>query len=149
MTKTICVAVADSASARIFSTNPGFTKLEELQDFANPEARLRDTETETDRPGQQKFGGEKFNNQEGSQNYDGDRSNQRHLSRLFAVELANFLDRERAAGNYDELIVAAPPEFLGDLRNHLSDECKKVMKKQIDKHLVRESSKDILARLSA
>jgi len=53
----------------------------------------------------------------------------------FAAEVAAQLNKRALAGSFDNLIVAAPPRTLGELRRHYRDEVKSRLICEIDKDL--------------
>lgn len=52
-----------------------------------------------------------------------------------ALELAKVLDKAREERRFERLVLIAPPEMLGDLRNSLPD--------QVRRHVVHEINKDL------
>jgi protein required for attachment to host cells len=53
----------------------------------------------------------------------------------FALELAKVVDKAREEHRFEKLVLIAPPEMLGDLRNSLPE--------QVKPHVVREINKDL------
>lgn len=62
-------------------------------------------------------------------------SAQEHATDLFAKRVGEYLERARHQGRYDELVVVAPPKFLGTLRGELGSE--------VEKRVVEELAKDL------
>ena len=60
-----------------------------------------------------------------------------HIS--FAKQLAARLDSARIDGSFSRLVLAAPPAFLGLLRDNMSKEVMEMVYSQIDKNLVQQS----------
>jgi len=141
MSKTHYILVADSGMAKIYKTDAALDALELVHEQANPAGRKTRTELETDRPGMQR------NSLGGTHGLGGDTNTPRHESGQFARELCKFLQKEHQVGNFDSLMLVAPPHFLGDLREHLGKECQQTLAKTVNKDLVRSSTKDILAHL--
>lgn len=67
----------------------------------------------------------------------------------FARDLAEKLDVAARAGKYDQLIIAAPPHFLGDLRTVLGASARAKLQAAIDKDLVKLPSADLPKALMA
>lgn len=117
-----CVLVADEARARLFAIDEGpeqnGSPLHELADLVNPEASLerRDLFSDT-RSGRM--------SRSGGGAHSADRRIERHeveYARRFAKSVAREVGeslRERRAG---QLVVIAPPKFLGHLRPHMKEE---------------------------
>ena len=66
----------------------------------------------------------------------------------FAGHIAELLSEAAAKGSYDELVVVAAPEILGDLRDALSEEVRKKIAGEIDKDLTRMQPKELRQRVS-
>ena len=49
------------------------------------------------------------------------------------------------AGRFTSLLIAAPPHFLGDLRQHLSKDCQQIVGKTVNKDLLRSDDNGIIA----
>ncbi len=59
----------------------------------------------------------------------------RYEQRLFARDIMQHLDDGRKRKAFDQLIIVAPPQFLGDLRKTLSPKMKSVVSDEVAKHL--------------
>lgn len=141
MPKTPYILVADSSNARIYKSDARLTALELVHEEANPEGRLMRSELDSDRPGMQRKG------VGGTHSYGGDSDSTRHESFAFARALAKLLHGEHLAGKFTDLMIVAPPEFLGDLRQNLSQDCKNVLGKTVNKNLLREDERSLVAHL--
>ena len=65
----------------------------------------------------------------------------------FARELAEVLEAARA--NYRDLVVVAPPHFLGGLRGHLSDALRDRLTISLDRNWTDVAARELPARLAA
>lgn len=65
----------------------------------------------------------------------------------FAEHLAKELAKHRAQSDYDRLVIAAAPHFLGALRKHLGAPVYVVLLAELDKNLVDSPVADIPAHL--
>ncbi|PPK53119.1 host attachment protein [Marinobacter persicus] len=139
--KRLYVLVADSAMARFFKAKTPVRSIEEILDHPHREGRQKNSEIYTDRPGSNHGGAG------GYQTYDRETDEDPENAR-FARELGEYLNKARHKGRFDNLILVAPPKFLGVLRNHLSKECLSAVMKTIDKDLVREDAAAITRHLS-
>src|SRR5688572_5236833 len=58
-----------------------------------------------------------------------------HRTELFAKRLGDYLDKARTEHRYDELVLVAPPKFLGMMRKSLGREVEKLVADQVPKDL--------------
>jgi len=65
----------------------------------------------------------------------------------FVKELADFLADGSSRQSYQELVLVAPPQFLGSLRDALDPQVTKKIKASLDKDLTSLSLTEITARL--
>lgn len=72
----------------------------------------------------------------------------RALERLFAYQLADILAGRLAAGEFDRLIVVAPPGMLGDLRKALSAPVRETVAAEVGKDLTKVPNHEILQHLA-
>jgi protein required for attachment to host cells len=143
MKKIHYILVADAGAAKLYRTEGGAAALELAHERSNPAGRKTRTELDSDRPGVQR------NRIGGSHGLGGDKDPHRHESEQFARELCHMLQREFAAGHFTDLMIAAPPHFLGELRQFLSPDCQKALGTTLHKDLLRIDPKDLLAHFSA
>lgn len=139
MKKTHYILVADSGAAKIYKAENGLKTLELVLEQANPAGRKTKAELESDRPGVQR------NDGGGTHGFGGDNNPHQHESEQFARSLCKLLQTDHQDGKFSDLMIAAPPHFLGDLRAHLSKDCQKVLGKTVNKNLVRSDDKGIIA----
>ncbi|MCB0387003.1 MAG: host attachment protein, partial [Bdellovibrionales bacterium] len=71
------------------------------------------------------------------------------LSQQFAKEVAQYLDQARTAKKFEELVIIAPPKFLGDLRAKLSTGTAKVVKATINKELTHAPTEEVMKQVEA
>ena len=67
----------------------------------------------------------------------------------FAKELAELLNRQAQKGEYEHLVIAAPPRLLKAIRDKLSDRARSRIQAEIPKDLLKVSNHDIKAWLHA
>lgn len=143
MDKPIYLLVADRGKARIFSTDSKMQVLDVVLDEENPAGRKIRAETESDRPG-------RTSNSTGHLHALGNEySSERHEDERFAKYLCHILVKEHGEKKFRELMIAAPPHFLGELRQSLDPECQKALSATIDKDLLRASDAEIGAHFRA
>jgi len=62
--------------------------------------------------------------------------------------VAAILDAERKKNAFEQLVVVAPPQFLGDLRASMPDHLKHLIVREINKDLSALSALDLEAQLA-
>ena len=134
--KQLYVLVADNSQARLFQATTPVKALDEVMVQPHAEGRQKASERYSDRPGSDHGG------VGGYQSYDRETSEDPEEER-FARDLSDQLDKARHEGHFDNLVLIAPPKFLGTLRHHLSKDCLAAVIKSIDKDLVRQDPESI------
>lgn len=128
--KRLYVLVADNSQARLFESHTPARDLNEIMTQPHEEGRLKESERYSDRPGSDHGGVGAY------QSYDRERPEDPEQER-FARDLGKRLDKARHEGRFDNLVLIAPPAFLGTLRRHLSKDCLAMVVKSISKDVVR------------
>jgi protein required for attachment to host cells len=109
------VLVANRSRAKLYlhrDKPAGMTTVEELD---HPEGRLKDREIDTDKDGRTDHASGGTNRSA----YQRDVEPHEHLAQLFAKKLADRLYHGRVANEYERLLLAAEPHFLGLLKGAL------------------------------
>ena len=138
MTTTWIVA-ADSSRARVLQVADREQKLLEVDDLLNPQARLQERDLQTD--AEPRFNGHGGVGKAGTAPTGGpasDRETQgaaEHNVKTFAREIGRYLEQARNQHRYDELVLVAPPKFLGALRHELDKEVEKLVVEELPKDL--------------
>ena len=127
------IVVAESSRARVYEANGRKSPLLEVEALVHPEGRLHEGDLVSDRAGSDSgsFG-------QGRHMFSDKTSarDQEHID--FARELTDCLESARNRKAFDKLILAAPPAFLGLLRDKFSKPLMGMVTKQIDKNLVQQ-----------
>ncbi len=84
---------------------------------------------------------------QGYHSFAGDKDSHKHEEEKFAKSLGDILQSEYHGRKFDELIIVAPPRFLGDIRQSLSKDCMSVLAKTINKNLVKQTETEVIAQL--
>jgi len=121
------IVAADSSRARVLQV-AGRERLVELEDMINPGGRMDDRELTTDAH-------PRFRGTSGPGSDREENSAHEHETDLFAKRLGDYLDKARTQHRYDELVVVAPPKFLGLLRKKLGKEVEKLLVDEVPKDL--------------
>lgn len=136
--KAYTVVVGDSTRARIFTTDSAKSPLIEITTMANPEGRMHDRDITSDLPGKDKgIGGS------GGHSYQEKTDPKKYEIEMFAKRVADYLDDARNANELLHLLIVSSPEFLGELRNHLSPETNEKIVFELDKNLTRHTVDEI------
>ena len=136
------VLIADSSRARILSTKSRLEDLAPVDDkvFRNSHPRLRDILS--DRPGRtfDSVGAGRH-----AMAYSSDA--RREDERAFAIRLGAALQESLRSNAFDQLVVVAPPKMLGDLREKLPADVRKIIKAEVAKDLTHVPNPEIPALL--
>jgi protein required for attachment to host cells len=135
------ILVADSSRARIFTTDTPSAPLEEIEDFSHVEGRLHDKEITSDLPGRIK------SSAGGGHAFEQPTDPKQHEIDNFAHLIVQFLEDAQNAKRFDHLLIVAAPAFLGLLRNHLSEQIKRLICFELDKDLTVMSASNIRQHL--
>lgn len=142
MMKTTMIVVADSASARILTTESTHSPLNEIEVLAHPEARLHGRDLTSDLPG--KTAGRDSST---GHAYESRTDPKKHELTEFARQVAGYLDRACNANKISNLLLVASPVFLGELRAQLSGKVSEKIIFELDKNLVQLSIEEISQHL--
>jgi protein required for attachment to host cells len=118
------IVAADASRARVLQV-AGPQRLVEVDNLLNPDGRLEDREINTDARG-------RFS---GGHTGEDDVGAAEHRTELFAKRVGDYLDKARTEHRYDELVLVAPPKFLGMMRKTLGKEVGKLVADQVPKDL--------------
>ena len=110
----------------------------EIEDLVHPEGRMHEGDLVSDSPGSD--GG---TTGQGRHVIDDETSAREQQNIDFATQIAHRLERGRKEDAFDELVLIAPPAFLGILRNRLSKTLMERVSLEIDKNLVKQSAATI------
>jgi protein required for attachment to host cells len=128
------VLVADSARARFFTTDTPKGPLTEFEDLVHPEARAHARDLTSDRPGRAVDRGGQGRHPMGSIN-----AAKEHEAEEFARAIASRLEAGRKAGQFEQVVLVAPPDFLGLLRKAISHSTAKLISCEITKSVARRT----------
>jgi protein required for attachment to host cells len=136
------IVIADAGRARILSAAAGTVALDLVQILQNPAGRQRASELVSDRPGrvEKSCGNVQSSASPRTTPHD-------HVADEFARAIADLLDEKAAGENFDELVLVAPPQFLGQLRAHLGAQAAGRVICEVPKDLTRLSPRRIAVSL--
>ena len=134
------VIVADNARARIFASGSAINRLQELEVFAHPEAHLSNIDLVGDSAGK---------SVDGHGSLDPATDARMVEAQAFAKLLGKHLKELHNQQHFDQLILIAPPRFLGLLRKELDTPLDKLVTQSIDKDLTTASLEEIIEYIQA
>ena len=136
---TTWIIAADESRARVLQVLDREQRLAEIDDLLNPAGRAQNRELETD--AEPRFSGHGGVGKSGASRTSGPPSDPErqgaveHSTRTFAKEVGRYLDQARNEHRYDQLVLVAPPKFLGVLREELHKEVEKLVAEELPKDL--------------
>ena len=132
------VLVAESSRAKFYTAKNRIAPITEIEALAHPEGRLHEGDLVSDSAGSD--GGSVG---QGRHIMNDKTSAKEHEASGFAKVLATRLDSARNKGEFNKLVLVAPPAFLGLLRDNLSKEVMAMVSHQVDKNLVQKPSEAV------
>lgn len=139
--KSNIVIVADNSRARIFTIDSPTSPLQEIESMVQSEGRLHERDMTSDLPGKMQGGAG------GGHAYESKIDQKQQQSINFAKRVAEHLNYARKTNKFYNILLVAAPEFLGELRKHMSDETMEMVVFELDKDLTQHSVDDIRAHL--
>jgi protein required for attachment to host cells len=160
---TTWILSANSGRARFFSESDPSEPLQELEDMVNAAAQLRTADTETDKlsptaasSSRHSIGGNEgagmaHNAKAGAPNkqYEPAQTPAQHQAELFAKDVAEFLLKAHQEGRFQQLVIAAAPEFLGTLRQQLNPQVQGLVKSEFNKDYTHSNAQQLREQLHA
>ena len=136
------IVVADSSRCRIFSSDKPAGPLAEIEALAHPEGRLHERELASDRPGRA------FDSKgEGRHAMSSEVGAKKHEAIVFATRIAERLESGRSAGDFERLVLVAPPSFLGLLRERLKRPLRARVAREVGKNMTLLKARALRAQL--
>ena len=149
---TTWIIAADESRARVLQVTGQEERLTEIEDLVNPSGRAQNRELQTD--AEPRFSGHGGVGKPGGSTTSGPGSDREaqgaveHSARTFAREVGRYLDKARTEHRYDQLVLVAPPKFLGALRKELHKEVEKLVAEELPKDLSWFNARDLQRYLS-
>ena len=142
MMKLTWLVVADSSKARIFTTDSRTGPINEIQSIVHSEARLHEQKMTSD------LSGRSNGNGGGGNTYQAKVSPKDQENINFAKDIAHELDAARKQDKFKQIILVAPPDFLGNLRNSLNAQTQKLVGLELAKNLSQLKANEISEHLA-
>jgi protein required for attachment to host cells len=136
------ILVADSSGARFFSTGTPIAPFDEFDAILHPEGVAHERELTSDRPGRSfdSFG-------EGRHAMESQVGPKAQEAKVFAKQLCDRIEAARSRNEVTRVVLVAPPDFLGLLRDALPEKSRRMVELEIDKNLVKLPAAEIRAHL--
>lgn len=137
----VMIVVANHSAARIFSASHNH-ELKEIETLSCPEARLYARELLSDSPTHihDSVGAGRHAQEPRTQIKD-------KIAQQFSDKIADWLEKSRVKQGFSQLVVVAPPDFLGMLRKSLTKPCRQLVVEEVHHNLVKSEMADIIAVL--
>ena len=129
------VIVADNARARIFASHDVLNHMVECADFIHGEAHLANRELVADNAGESRYPQNSLNPATSAKEQE-----TTSFAKLLAKHLKHMHDEE----HFKQLILIAPPKFLGMLRKELANPLDQLVERTIQKDLTTSSIEEII-----
>jgi protein required for attachment to host cells len=143
---TLWILVCDASRARLFQmAQPEQLKL--LEELDHPSSRVKSRDLMADTNGR-KPNGQAAGQTDQRPGAAPDTEPKEVEAMKFAQELAKMLDKGRVENQFDRLVLAAPPHFLGLLKGTLDDQVQKLLAHSVDKDLTKIQARELPERLS-
>lgn len=141
---TLWVLVADGAKARMFSLAEGVGPLAEIEDFINPDGRAAGRDLSRNRPPSvhDRFGEHRHSIEPHTRQRD-------KAAEQFARELNAVLEQGCLQHRYQNLVVMAPPRFLGALKAAWDKQVQACVVAELPKDLTEADSQTIYEHIPA
>ncbi len=140
---TLWVVVGNRAHSKVYEMRGSRGPWSEVGDFSQPEARLKERELETDRPGRtfdRNAASKGRHSVSGADHRD-------ELIDQFSRRVVHFLNHEEALGRFDHLVLVAEAKFLGALRKGLGENSRRRLVGSLEKDLVDSPPESIRERI--
>jgi len=136
------VLVGDASKGRLFRVGPRRKDWQLIRELKHPESRAKGRDLITDRPGRVKQSATPLRPA-----IDPGKQPHQVESEAFAHSIAKMLESGLAANSYEQLVLIAPPYFLGLLRAALSETVAKRVQRTFDKDYTALEARDLAERI--
>lgn len=146
------ILVADQGEADFYDMDQADENPRFAGGIEDPMAHLHDREIDSDRPGRVFDHAPAAGGRRGATAHhgtNGERSPRKHEAGEFARRIVKLLEQARREGEFDRLIVMAPPAFLGRLREVLPESLRSITAAEIAKDLVHQPPSSLRSHLPA
>jgi len=145
------IVVADRSDARFYDAHHANSHLQLVGELTDPQARLRDRDFKSDRPGRV-FDHASGPGRRGAVAHHatgGERTPSRHEAEAFAHRIVKALEQAQQSGHFERLVLIAEPRFLGELREVMPKSLVNAVVLSVNKDLVHQDDQTIRKHLPA
>jgi len=148
---TTWIVSADAGRARIFAETDAQKPFEEIDSMVSPNARVRDSDINTDRLGPTSAGQSIHNTGGATPNkqYEPAQTPEQHDAQFFAKDISAFLLKAKQEQRFQKLTLVAEPKFLGVLRAELDDQLKPLINLELNKDYSHSNGNQLREQLQA
>lgn len=138
------VVTADSTSAKFFEIQKIGGEFRPINELSHAESQMKGSDLVSDRPGRT------FDSAGNGRHAMAPHADVKgHEADVFAREVCQYIENGRARNRFDRLVVVAPPDFLGRLRQSISPAANKMVTESLAKNLVGCAPEEIRTRLQS
>lgn len=137
------ILVCDAARATIFTADDLETQWQRLEELSHADSRKKSSELSPTEPG----GAQKSKGSSRHTTFEAHTTPHEAEARHFAVELGERLNQGASRRAFEQLVIAAPPQFLGLLRQHLHGDTAKRIRAAIDKDYTALAERELKLRI--
>jgi len=144
------VVVSDQSEADFYDLEGSHHELRLATRLSDTKARLHDRDFKSDRPGRMSDHAPLQGGRRGATAHhgtDGERRPRKHEAALFAHRIVEALERAHRAGEFEGLVLMAPPSFLGLLRKAMPEPLRKKVLAEVAKDLMHQPQDAVRAHL--
>ena len=140
--QTTWIVVADASGARLFETTSKDNNINEKGKYHFTGMNMASRDIASDRPGRTFDSGG-----QGRHAKELPTDPKRHEKLRLAKEVGKLLDMERKRNAFERLVLVAPPQFLGDLRDCMPDALRDLVVIEENKDLTKLAKHELDTRL--
>ena len=142
-TKKVWVLLANGATGKIYNYIFKDSELLIIKEFSSEDAHLHSSELGTGKPGrsQESIGGLRHSIEPKMDLHKKEKLNFIHL-------MADYVNHQVNEKSFDQLIICAAPETLGNLRKLIGKQAAALITKEINKDLTHHHKKEIIEHLT-
>lgn len=136
------ILVSNASQARIYFRNGTKQEIALIKELAHPESRMKNSELVTDRAGYMQGTG----NGHGSKQPQTEPKQNEALH--FAQELVQTLNQGRCSQQFEDIVLVAPPAFMGLLNEKIDVQTGKLVSNRINKDYTLATDKELVGYLA-
>ncbi len=140
---TTWILVANASSANLYMNNGPKRGLEKLREYEHGASREKASDLVSDRPGHNRSAGN------GHGSYVPPTDPKQNEAQQFALKLARELEQGRTGNEFQRLILIAPPQFMGLIKNNASQALMGMMSDHFEKDYTKLDERALAGHLES